>query len=256
MEYKVGEVARLARVSVRALHHYDEIGLLEPSARSAAGYRLYTTEDLERLQHVLFYRQIGVGLAEIRELMADPAFDRREALVAQRDLLASQVHRLAAMLGLIDKTLAAREEGIPMSQEEMFEVFGDFDPSEHEDEVKERWGETDACKESARRTRRYTKDDWARFTAESDAVSAGIASLMDEGVSPEAPRAMDAVERHRLLIDAWFYPCPHEMHLHLGQMYVADPRFTATYEKIHPGMARYVCDAISANAARAAGEPG
>jgi MerR family transcriptional regulator, thiopeptide resistance regulator len=255
MAHKVGEVARLARVSVRTLHHYDAIGLLEPSARSAAGYRLYTAEDLERLQHVLFYRELGFGLEEIRHLMADPGFDRREALAAQRDLLTKQVHRLEAMLGLIEKSLAAHEEGIPMGQEEMFAVFGDFDQSKYEDEVEERWGETDAYRESARRARRYAKEDWARFKTESDAIDARIADLMDEGVAPVDPRAMGAVERHRLLIDAWFYPCSHEMHVGLGRMYVADPRFTATYEKIRPGMAQYMCDAIAANAARAADEP-
>ena len=178
------------------------------------------------------------------------------ALIAQRVLLAKRTHRLEAMLDLIDKTPAAQIEGIPMGHLEMSEVFGDFDPSDHEDEVKERWGETDACQESARRTRRYAKEDWARFKAESDAVNADIAELMDEGVAPSDPRAMDAVERHRLLIDAWFYPCSPEMHVQLGRMHVADPRFAATYEKIHPGMAQYMCDAIAANAVRAAGEPG
>ena len=99
----------------------------------------------------------------------------------------------------------------------MFEVFGDFDPAEHEAEAEARWGETEAYKESARRTRRYTKDDWKRFKAESDAVNEAIAALMDEGVAADDPRAMDAVERHRLLIDTWFYPCPHEMHVQLGR---------------------------------------
>jgi len=255
MAYTVGEVARLAHVSVRALHHYDETGLLTPSGRSGAGYRLYSVKDLERLQHVLFYRELGLGLKVIRDLMADPAFERREALVAQRDLLADRVLRLEAMLGLIDKSLAAEEEGVPMPQEEMFEVFGDFDPLKHEDEVRERWGETDAYKESARRTRRYSTEDWARCKAESDAVNADISALMDEGVAPIDPRALDTAERHRLRIDAWFYPCSHEMHAQLGRMYVADPRFTATYEKIHPGMAQYVCDAIAATAVRAAEDP-
>ena len=143
-----------------------------------------------------------------------------------------------------------------MSQGEMFEAFGDFDPAEHDDEVRERWGETDAFQESARRARRYTKEDWARFKAQSDAVHAETAALMDEGVVATDRRAMDAAERHRLLIDAWFYPCSLEMHVRLGQMYVADPRFTATYEKIRPGMARYVCEAIAASAARAAEKPG
>jgi DNA-binding transcriptional MerR regulator len=255
MARKVGEVARLAQVSVRTLHHYDAIGLLEPSSRSAAGYRLYTAGDLERLQHVLFYRELGFGLEEIRDLMADPAFDRREALAAQRDLLTMQVHRLEAMLGLIEKSLAAHEEGIHMGQEEMFAVFGDFDPSKYEDEVEKRWGETDAYRESARRARHYTKTDWARFKTESDAIDARIATLMDEGIAAVDPRAVAVVERHRLLIDAWFYPCSHEMHVGLGRMYVADPRFAASYQKIRPGMAQYMCDAIAANAARATEGP-
>jgi MerR family transcriptional regulator, thiopeptide resistance regulator len=140
--------------------------------------------------------------------------------------VARLAHASARMIDLIDMSLAAQDAGISMGRQEMFEAFGDFDPSEHDDEVKDLWGETHAYEESARRTRRYAKEDWARFTAESDAV-----------------------------IDAWFYPCSQEMHARLGQMYVADPRLAATGERIHPGMAQYVCDAIIANAARAAGEP-
>jgi DNA-binding transcriptional MerR regulator len=249
---RIGEVATLAYVSVRTLHHYDHIGLLTPSGRSEAGYRLYTAEDLERLQTVLLYKELGFGLGEIRDLLAEPGFDRREALRAQRAQLARRAARVDGMLALIDKTLAAMDEGIPMERGDMFEVFGDFDPAEHVAEVEERWGETEAYKESARRTRRLTRDDWARFKADSDAVNETIASLMDEGVAPGDPRALDAVERHRLLVDAWFYPCSHEMHEQLGRMYIEDARFTATYESIRTGMAAYMRDAIAANAARTA----
>jgi MerR family transcriptional regulator, thiopeptide resistance regulator len=248
---RIGEVAKLAHVSVRTLHHYDAVGLLRPSGRSEAGYRLYTAEDLERLQTVLLYKELGFGLGEIRDLLAEPGFDRREALRAQRAQLVRRSGRIDAMLALIDKTLAAMDEGIPMERNYLFEVFGDFDPAEHEAEAEERWGDTEAYKESARRTRRYTKDDWTRFKAESEAVNQAIAALMDDGVAADDPRAMDAVERHRLLIDTWFYPCSREMHEGLGRLYVADHRFTATYEKIHPGMAAYVRDATAANARRA-----
>lgn len=141
-----------------------------------------------------------------------------------------------------------------MGDEEMFEVFGDFDPKQYEDEVRERWGNTEAYRESTRRTKGYTKQDWERFKAESEEISLAVVALMDEGVAPDDPRAMDAVNRARLQIDAWFYPCSHEMHVNLGRMYVADPRFTATYETIHTGMAQYMCDAIEANARRAKGE--
>ena len=250
MAHTVGQVARLAHVTVRTLHHYDKLGVLAPSERSEAGYRLYTSADLERLQQVLFYRELGFPLEKIRDLMADPAFDRREALIVQRDLIGRQVLRLEAVRGLIERTLESLEGAITMSTEEMFEVFGEFDPTQYEDEVKERWGETDAYQESMRRTKRYTKDDWKRFMVESEAVSARIASLLDAGVPPEDPRAMDAVEGHRLLIDRWFYPCSLTMHVELGKMYVADPRFATTYEKVRAGMAQYMCDAIAANAAR------
>jgi DNA-binding transcriptional MerR regulator len=248
----VGEVARLAHVSVRTLHHYDDLGLLTPSGRSEAGYRLYAMPDLERLQHILFYKELGFALDEIGELLVDPAFDRRRALVAQRELIAAQAARYHAMLDLVDRTLDALEGGTTMTKEDMFEVFGDFHPAEYDDEVEERWGNTDAYKESARRTKGYTKQDWQRFKAESEAVNAAISALMDAGVPPDDPRAMDAVERHRLQIDRWFYPCSHKMHVGLGEMYVADPRFAANYEKARPGMAEYVRAAIRANAVRAA----
>ncbi len=249
-EYTVGQVARIAHVSVRALRHYDELGLLRPSWRSASGYRLYGAADLARLQQVLFWKELGVSLERIGELMADPAYDRRQALRAQREQVQDRARRLDAVLALIDRTLESLEGGPQMSEEEMFEVFGDFDPAAHEDEARERWGGTGAYRESARRTSRYGADDWRRYRAESEAVNAELAALMDDGVPADDPRAADAAERHRLQIDRWFYPCSREMHVELGRMYVADARFAANYEKIRPGLAQYLCDAIAANAAR------
>jgi len=251
MPYTVNDVATAAKVSVRTLHHYDAVGLLPPSSRSEAGYRLYDDVDLERLQQILFFKELGFSLGEIRRIMLDPAFDRRAALHAQRALLAEKADRTHAMLEAIDIALDAMEKGVTMDKDDMFQVFGDFDPADYEDEVKERWGDTDAYKESARRTKSYTKADWQRYKDEAEANGLAIAALMDAGVPPTDPRAMDAVEEHRLLIDKWFYPCSHEMHRGLGEMYVADPRFTKNYEKIHPGMAQYVSDAIRANAERA-----
>ena len=246
----VGEVAKLAHVSVRTLHHYDELGLLSPSARSEAGYRLYTSGDLDRLQQVLFYKELGFRLEEIRDLMADPGFDRREALVSQRGLIAGRASRLGAMLELIDKTLISLEGGTTMTKEEKFEVFGDFDPAEYEDEVKERWGATEAYKESARRTKRYTKADWQRIKDEGAADMAKMIEVFDQGVTPDDPRAMDVAEDARLAIDRNFYPCSHRMHVNLGEMYVADPRFTAFYDDQRSGLAKWLSAAIKANALR------
>ena len=206
--------------------------------------------DLERLQTVLFYKELGFSLEAIGALLDDAGFDRRQALTAQRDLIAERALRLEALLRLIDKTITALDGGIQMSKEEMFEVFGDFDPAEYENEVTERWGDTDAYKESARRTARYTKQDWERYKTESAEILESLATLMDAGVSPTDASAMDVAERARLQIDTWFYPCSREMHSGLGHMYMTDPRFTATYDKVRPGMAQYLCEAIGANESR------
>jgi MerR family transcriptional regulator, thiopeptide resistance regulator len=249
MAYTVSEAATLAHVSVRTLHHYDEIGLVRPARRSQAGYRLYERCDLERLQQALLFRELGFTLEEIREALDDPGFDRAEALLMQRELLAEKTAHLDSMIASIDKAIDASQKGIAMDAKDMFEVFGDEDPTQYEDEARERWGDTDAYKESARRTKRYTKQDWQRFKDEAEAIGLATAALMDEGVAPDDTRATDLAEQARLQIDTWFYPCSHQMHAKLAEMYLADPRFTATYEKIHAGMARYWHDAILANAA-------
>ena len=246
----VSEVARNTGVSVRTLHHYDEIGLLVPSARTGAGYRLYSHEDLQRLQEVLLFRELEIPLDDIAVLLSGGAFDRLAALELQREMLVHKAARTQALVASVERAINAERTGVRMTADEMFEAFGDFDPAEYADEVTERWGQTDAYRESARRTAKYTKADWERFKAESQQIGTDTAALMDAGVPADDPRAMDLAEQARLQIDTWFYPCSHEMHVGLAQMYIADPRFTATYEKIHEGMARYWHDAILANAAR------
>ncbi len=246
----VSEVSRLSGASVRALHHYDEIGLLVPSARTAAGYRLYGDADLARLQEILLFRELEIPLDDIATLLSGGAFDRRAALELQREMLLQKAVRTEALIASVERAINAERTGVRMTKEEMFEVFGDFDPAQYEDEVQERWGESDAYRESSRRTATYTKADWERFKAESEQIGTDTARLMDEGVAASDPRAMDLAEQARLQIDTWFYPCSHEMHVNLAEMYIADPRFTATYEKIHAGMAQYWHDAILANAAR------
>lgn len=250
MAMTVGDVAKLARVSVRTLHHYDELGLLEPSERTEAGYRLYTDSDLERLQQVLFYKELGFSLDEIDELMSDPEYDAVSALADQREMLEHQLQRTQAMIALIDRTMMSMEGVIQMTKEEMFEVFGDFDPAQYEDEVKERWGDTDMYAESARRTKKYGKADWQRFKDEQEEHGARMIATFEAGVAADDPRAMDLAEEARLQIDRWFYPLTREGHTHLAAMYIADPRFTATYEKMSVGLAQWWHDVIFANAAR------
>ncbi len=250
MSLTVSQLAKLAGVSVRTLHHYDEIDLVRPSARSEAGDRLDEHADLERLQQVLFFRELGFPLEEIGRIVRSPEFDVRSALLMQRELLREKAERIAQLRRAVEAALDAVEKGKAMTKEEMFEVFGDFDPSAHEAEAKERWGDTDAYKESARRTSKYGKREWQQIKSEAEQITRRLAEVMESGKPPASREAMDAVEAHRRHIDKWFYPCSKEMQRGLGEMYVADPRFSATYDRIRPGLSEFVRDAIRANAER------
>lgn len=218
----MGDVAALTGVTVRTLHHYDGIGLLVPSHRSASGYRRYDRDDLERLQRILANRA-----------------------------LSGQADRLRQQLTAIEKTLEAHEMGIRLTPQEMFEVFGDDDPTRHAAEAEQRWGDTDAYRESQRRTSGYGKEDWLRLKAQGAEVERRLCDAMRQGLPPTSEAAMDAAEAHRRHIDEAFYPCSHAMHRGLADMYLADPRFAAHYDDQAPGLAQYVHDAVHANADRA-----
>ncbi len=249
MTHTVSAVARLAGITVRTLHHYDEIGLLSPSERSGAGYRLYTGNDLDRLQQVLFYRELGFGLDDIRQAMEGPRFDRLDALRRQRTMLLARADRLSRMIGAVDAAIRAEETGVKLTEQEKFEVFGDFDPADHEAEVEERWGETDAFAESRRRTSRYSKDDWKQIQDEAAAISKRLAGAMQSGVDPESEQAMALVDQHRQHIDRWFYPCSKEMHGQLAQMWLADQRFRDNIDATAEGLTDFMAAAAIANAA-------
>src|SRR5258706_1119719 len=146
VSYTVGQVARLAGVSVRTLHHYHQIGLLVPEGHSPAGYRRYSNDDLERLQRVLFYRELGFALEEIVTLLDDPAIDAEAHLRRQHDLLTRRIERLEGMVTAVERAMEATKMGISLTPEERFEVFGEQDPAQHAEEVQQRWGDTDAYK--------------------------------------------------------------------------------------------------------------
>ncbi|GAA1415651.1 MerR family transcriptional regulator [Catellatospora coxensis] len=248
MAYTVGKVAELAGVTVRTLHHYDEIGLLSPSERSSTGYRRYVDADLERLQQILYYRELQFSLEEIAAILDDPQSDATAHLRRQHELLTGRIKRLQEMVTAIEFAMEASKVGVNLTPEERFEVFGDFNPDDYTEEVEQRWGGTDAYRESTRRTARYTKDDWLRNKQENEDWGRRFTALMDSGTPAESPEAMDLAEEHRQLISRWFYECNYEIHTGLADMYLADERFMATYEAIKPGMTQYLHDAIHANA--------
>jgi hypothetical protein len=157
------------------------------------------------------------------------------------------------MVAAVEKEMEARQMGISLTPEERFEVFGEHDPSQYDGEVEERWGETEAYAESKRRTTAMSKDDWLRVKAEGDDVERRFAAALATGVAADSAGAMDLAEEHRQQISRNFYDCSPEMHAGLGRMYVEDPRFTAHYEQIAPGLAQYISTAVQANAVRQAG---
>ena len=259
MSYSVGQVAGFAGITVRTLHHYDEIGLLVPSERTYAGHRRYNDADLDRLQQILFYRELGFPLDEVAALLDDRATgkaDPRAHLRRQHELLTARIEKLQKMAAAVEHAMEAHTMGIDLTPEEKFEVFGDFDPDQYAQETRERWGDTEAYRQSRRRTASYTKEDWKRVNQEMDAVHQRMAALLAGGVPAGSEAAMDVAEEHRRFIAHAYYDCGHEMHACLGEMYVTDERFTATYDTIRPGLALYMRDAIVANKARHTVEPG
>ena len=248
--YRVADVARLSGVSIRTLHHYDAIGLLVPTGRTEAGYRLYTDADLLRLQQILIQRELGFPLEQIKRSMNDPRFDHRSALVEQRRRLEEKARALGGMLRAVDAALAVVTPDPKGGTMDMKEIFGGFDPSAYEAEVEERWG-GDALDESRRRVKGYTAEDWKRWKAENAAIYGDAAAAMRRGIDPASAEAMQIAERHRLSIDTWFYPCSRGMHAGLADMYEADERFRASIDTAGEGLTTFLAAAIRANADRA-----
>lgn len=243
--YTIGEVAGMAGISVRTLHHYDAIGLLSPGRRSDSGYRLYDETDIDRLRAILTYRELGLGLEEIAEAITS-VDGSLATLRSARARMTERISRLEEIVASIDHAITAHGEGITMSAEEKLSVFGDFDPGEHAAEAEERWGSSSAYRQSARRTASYTSDDWATIMVEAGEIYARAATLSSEGAVATDPEAADLVEAHRDHISNRFYDCTPEIHRGLGEMYVTDVRFAEKIDEAGPGAAAFLAEAIVA----------
>jgi DNA-binding transcriptional MerR regulator len=240
MRMSIGALSRLSGVSVRALHHYDQIGLLHPSEVSNAGYRYYDDEAIERLWQILFYRELDFPLSDIIEILLSPSFDRMRALKEHRTLLLQKRERLDRLISLVSEA----------TKGEKTMEFKPFDTSEidslrtqYAEEAKARWGETEAYRESAWRTANYTDDDFARIQAQSGALFAEFAALV--GTDPSDVRVQALVGRWQKLISESYYFCTDEILAGLGQMYVADERFTKNLDQFGAGTAKLMSDAIA-----------
>jgi DNA-binding transcriptional MerR regulator len=237
----VQELARKAGVSVRTLHHYDEIALLRPESRSASGYRLYGPAQLLRLQHILFYRELDFPLEAIGRLLDDPDFDPPGALRAHRATLEARLDRLRRLLDTLDKTVAHYEENAMITEDEL---YAGFEPEEAEAlrrEARERWGE-ERVDASERKARGMTRAQWEAQQKQSEAVNAALRAAMGRDVDDPVVRA--AVAGHRAWIENFWTPDA-ASYRGLGEAYRDDPRFRAYYEKVAPGLADFLCRAIA-----------
>ena len=248
--YQVKDVARLAGISVRTLHHYDSIGLLVPANRTAAGYRVYTDCDLLRLQQILISRELGLSLEEIRWLLDDPRFDRRAALLEQKKRLQERARQAEGMIRAIDVALAAHDDSGEKGLTTMDGLFEGFNPSQYDDEVRQTWGESEAFVESRKRTARYTPNDWKAMKVEQAGIYEEACTALKAGKAATDPAVMDIAERHRMLIERWFYACSHSMHRGLASMYEGDDRFRQSIDQHGEGLTTFLAAAIRANAAR------
>jgi DNA-binding transcriptional MerR regulator len=242
----VSEIAAAAGVSVRTLHHYDEIGLLRPQDRTDAGYRLYGDPEVRRLHEIVFWRSLGFPLDEVRALLDEPGHDALESMRLHRDRLVAEHGRITARIEAVDVAIARAAGGAPLTNDDLVVLFEGFEPSAYEAEVEQRWGDSPEWVVSKRRTAQYGKEAWERIKREGEALNGQLAALCRSGVSPDAAEARGAAAAHRAYIDRWFYPVSAQVHLALADGYVADARFAATYEALAPGLSVWLRDAIHA----------
>ena len=250
----VGEVSTLLGVSVRALHHWDESGLVHPSRRSDAGYRLYCETDIMRIQQVLVYRQTGMSLADIKEVLDEPGADAVTHLRRQRELLQGQVSHLQQMLLSIDTILDMQQLGGRLSLAETVEIWGtDWDPV-YLAEAQAKWGDTEEWAESARRKARMTRADWEQAHSETVALETALAEAMHSGVEPGSPEANALARWHRKDLNRWFEVSTSKQVV-IARSYVADERYARYYDKRAPGLAAWVKDVVDAGARSEGVEP-
>ncbi len=233
MKMQIKEFAELTGVSVRTLHYYDEIGLLKPSEVDAQnGYRFYDEKSLERMQEILFYRELDFSLKTIAEILSSPDYDKQQALSRQRKLLLAKKERLEQLIKAID--CVEKGEGFMKTKNE-YEVL----KNQYAEEVKQRWGNTAAYKEFEQRN-----TDHSQAVALLDPVFEEFAGLNRAGVSPDSEPAKITVEKLQQCITDNFYTCTDEILKGLGQMYVADERFRMNIDKHGEGTAEFASACI------------
>lgn len=243
MSYTVKQLAKIAQISVRTLHHYDQIGLLSPMRAKSNSYRLYGESDLLRLQQILFFRELEFPLPEIKAILSSPTFSIEDGLKDQRKLLLIKKKRLDDLVETIDKTIKNIKKQKTMKDEELYGAFTKEEQEKYAAEAKERWGHTDAWKQSEEQVKKMGPEGLKKAGEEGAKISAKIAEAMKEGVAPKSELVQKLIAEHYNWLRNFYEPGP-EMYKGLANMYVEDERFTKNIDKQGPGLAAYMREAM------------
>ncbi|GIN64171.1 MerR family transcriptional regulator [Robertmurraya siralis] len=246
MEYTVQKLAQLAGVSSRTLRYYDQIGILTPARVNSSGYRIYGQKEVDRLQQILFYRELGIALETIKEIMTAPSFDAEKALNEHREQLLKKRKQLDLLITNVEKTIASAEGRMNMSDQEKFEGFKkkmiDENERKYGKEIREKYGE-DTVNQSNAKLMNMSQEDYEAVTKLEAEVREALAEAFATG-DPAGELAQKAAELHKRWLTYYWTEYSKEAHAGLAQMYVEDERFTAYYDKEQPGMAAFLRDAV------------
>jgi DNA-binding transcriptional MerR regulator len=246
MEYTVQKLGSLAGVSTRTLRYYDEIGILKPARISSSGYRIYGEAEVNRLQQILFYRELGVSLDSIKDIVTEPSFDGANALKEHREKLLEKRNQLDTLIANVDKTIASTEGRIKMSNKEKFQGFKkkmiDDNEKKYGKEIREKYGK-DTVEKSNAKLMNMTEEQYDEVTKLAEEVRTTLAEAFKNG-DPASDIAQKAADLHKKWLTYYWSEYSKEAHAGLAQMYVDDERFTAYYDKEQPGTAEFLRDAV------------
>ncbi|HXK83529.1 MAG TPA: MerR family transcriptional regulator [Clostridiales bacterium] len=247
MEYTVSRLSKMAGVTPRTLRYYDQIGLLSPKRTDSNGYRVYGTEDVDRLQQILFYRELGVSLEDIRKILTGEDFDELSALQSHLSALLERREQLNLLISNLEKTIKAKKGEIFMSDKEKFEGFVKKLVEENEEkygkEAREKYGD-DAVDRSNAKLLNLSPEKYAEFEKLTTELNETLKAAVEQG-DPSSETAQRACELHKKWLCFFWDSYSKEAHMGVTQMYVDDPRFKEYYEKIAPGCAEFLRDAVS-----------
>jgi len=246
MEYTVQKLSNLADISTRTLRYYDEIGILKPARINSSGYRIYGQEEVNILQQILFYRELGLNLEKIKDIVTSSTFDGANALRNHRENLLEKRKQLDLLISNVEKSIELTEGRIEMSDKEKFEGFKqkmiDDNEKKHGKEIRQKYG-NESINRSNAKLKNMTQEQHDEVTNLSEELNNTLAAAFKIG-NPSCELAQKAADLHKKWLTFYWSEYSKEAHAGLAQMYVDDERFTAYYDKEQPGAAEFLRDAI------------